>query len=130
MTRLDQQLAFIDELDKAKAVFRRSHLVGEDRKEDDAQHQWHFAVMALILAEHAAEPIDVGRVVAVAPRPDSGLGAGRDAGTRATRTAEDAVTERAKSAGRPKGTVRAMAKNCESAAVSVRATWGWKATAR
>lgn len=66
MTRLDQQLAFIDELDKAKAVFRRSHLVGEDRKEDDAQHQWHFAVMALILAEHAAEPIDVGRVIAMA----------------------------------------------------------------
>jgi putative hydrolase of HD superfamily len=63
--RLIDQLAFVDELDKAKGVFRRSHLVGEDRKEDDAQHQWHFAVMALILAEHAAEPIDVGRAVAM-----------------------------------------------------------------
>jgi putative hydrolase of HD superfamily len=64
--RLLEQLAFVDEMDKAKGVFRRSHLVGEDRNEDDAQHQWHFAVMALILAEHAAEPIDVGRVVAMA----------------------------------------------------------------
>ena len=63
--RLNDQLAFVDEMDKAKAVFRRSHLVGEDRKEDDAQHQWHLAVMALVLAEHAAEPIDVGRVVAM-----------------------------------------------------------------
>jgi putative hydrolase of HD superfamily len=63
--RLNEQLTFVDEMDKAKGVFRRSHLVGEDRKEDDAQHQWHFAVMALILAEHAAEPIDVGRVVAM-----------------------------------------------------------------
>lgn len=64
--RLQQQLAFVDELDKAKAVFRRSRLVGETRNEDDAQHQWHFAVMALVLAEHAAEPVDVGRVVAMA----------------------------------------------------------------
>lgn len=63
--RLLDQLAFVDEMDKAKGVFRRSHLVGEERKEDDAQHQWHFAVMALILAEHAPEPIDVGRVVAM-----------------------------------------------------------------
>jgi putative hydrolase of HD superfamily len=64
--RLARQLAFVDELDKAKAVFRRSWLVSEERNEDDAQHQWHFAVMALILAEHAAEPVDVGRVVAMA----------------------------------------------------------------
>ena len=65
-SRLLDQLAFVDEMDKAKAVFRRSHLVGEDRKEDDAQHQWHFAVMALVLAEHAAEAVDVGRVLAMA----------------------------------------------------------------
>ena len=64
--RLRQQLAFLDELDKAKAVFRRSRLAGEDRYEDDAQHQWHFAVMALVLAEHAIEPVDIGRVVAMA----------------------------------------------------------------
>jgi len=63
--RLLAQLDFLRELDKAKNVLRQSHVTGTDRREDDAQHQWHVAVMALLLAEHAAEPVDVGRVVAM-----------------------------------------------------------------
>ena len=60
-----RQLEFLRELDKAKGVLRQSHTTVGDRREDDAQHQWHVAVMALFLAEHAAEPVDVGRVVAM-----------------------------------------------------------------
>ena len=63
--RLIRQLGFVRELDKAKGVLRQSHTTVGDRREDDAQHQWHVAVMALLLAEHAAEPVDVGRVVAM-----------------------------------------------------------------
>jgi putative hydrolase of HD superfamily len=63
--RLVAQLAFLRELDKAKNVLRQSHVEGSARREDDAQHQWHVAVMALLLAEHAEEPVDVSRVVAM-----------------------------------------------------------------
>lgn len=63
--RLVAQLAFLRELDKVKLILRQSHVEGTDRREDDAQHQWHVAVMALFLAEHAGEPVDVARVVAM-----------------------------------------------------------------
>jgi putative hydrolase of HD superfamily len=58
-SRVTQQLTFLLELDKAKSVYRRSYLTTEDRLEDDAQHMWHLALFVLVLAEHAAEPIDV-----------------------------------------------------------------------
>lgn len=63
--RLNAQLAFLRELDAVKNILRQSHVAGTDRREDDAQHQWHVAVMALFLAEHAGEPVDVSRVVAM-----------------------------------------------------------------
>lgn len=62
-TRLQQQIAFILEIDKLKQVFRQSYLIDMSRTENDAEHSWHLAVMALLLAEHAAQPIDVARVV-------------------------------------------------------------------
>ena len=63
--RMLRQLEFVRELDKAKGVLRQSLTTVGERREDDAQHQWHVAVMALFLAEHAAEPVDVSRVVAM-----------------------------------------------------------------
>lgn len=63
--RLARQLAFCLEIDKVKAVLRRNTLTDGSRAEGDAEHQWHLAVMALILAEHAARPVDVARVVAM-----------------------------------------------------------------
>jgi putative hydrolase of HD superfamily len=62
-TRLEQQLAFLLELDKAKSVFRQSYVTDGSRHENDAEHMWHLAMFVLVLAEHAAEPIDVGRVL-------------------------------------------------------------------
>lgn len=61
--RLDAQLAFVLELDKAKNVLRQSLLADGSRRENDAEHMWHVAVAAAVLAEHAAEPVDIGRVV-------------------------------------------------------------------
>ena len=61
--RLQRQLRFILEIDKLKGVLRRSYLVGADRRENSAEHSWHVAVMAVVLAEHAGAPVDVGRVV-------------------------------------------------------------------
>ena len=56
--RLARQLQFILEIDKLKAVLRRSLLLDSHRRENSAEHSWHLAMMALVLAEHANEPID------------------------------------------------------------------------
>ena len=61
--RLQQQITFLLELDKLKTVLRRSRPVGSVRYEDSAQHSWHLAMMALVLAEHADDTIDIGRVL-------------------------------------------------------------------
>lgn len=60
---LMQQLAFIKEIDKVKYIQRRTKLFHSDRNENDAEHSWHLAMMTLVLAEHANEPIDVLKVL-------------------------------------------------------------------
>lgn len=59
MERLEQQMSFLLEMDKLKSVIRQTYLADGSRKEDDAEHSWHLAMMAFILAEYANEPIDV-----------------------------------------------------------------------
>ncbi len=61
--RLQQQLAFALELDKEKNVLRQTHLSGHGRRENDAEHAWHMAIMAYLLREYANEPVDAGRVM-------------------------------------------------------------------
>ncbi len=61
--RLHEQIRFILEIDKLKGVVRRSYLADASRRENSAEHSWHVAVMAAVLAEHANEPVDAGRVV-------------------------------------------------------------------
>ena len=61
--RFEQQIAFILELDKLKNVYRRSLVLHEDRAENDAEHSFHLAIMAALLAEHANEPVDVLHVM-------------------------------------------------------------------
>lgn len=61
--RLKKQLAFILEIDKEKNIFRQTHLSGHGRRENDAEHAWHMAVMAYLLREYANEPVDIGKVM-------------------------------------------------------------------
>lgn len=61
--RLAAQIGFIVEVDQLKTVLRQSPLVAERRRENDAEHSWHLALMVPLLAEYADEPIDVGRTV-------------------------------------------------------------------
>lgn len=58
-----KQIAFIKEIDKIKYIQRKTKLLNSDRNENDAEHSWHLAVMAIVLAEHSNEPIDVLKVV-------------------------------------------------------------------
>ena len=63
MTRLEQQIAFILEIDKVKDVFRQNYLASGNRRENDAEHSWHIALMAIILKEYAKDDIDVLKVM-------------------------------------------------------------------
>jgi putative hydrolase of HD superfamily len=58
-----KQIAFIHEIDKVKYILRKTKLFNSNRNENDAEHSWHLAIMAIILAEHANEPVDVLKVV-------------------------------------------------------------------
>jgi putative hydrolase of HD superfamily len=60
---LDQQIRFLVELDRLKLVSRQSPLMDGSRLENSAEHSWHVAIAALVLAPYADEPIDVQRVV-------------------------------------------------------------------
>ena len=61
--RLERQLAFALEIDKEKNVFRQTSLSGHGRKENDAEHAWHMAIMAYLLREYANEDVDIAKVM-------------------------------------------------------------------
>ena len=63
MERIEQQAAFAVEIDKVKNIFRQTWLADGSRKENDAEHAWHAALMAVLLAEYSNEPIDILKVV-------------------------------------------------------------------
>ena len=61
--RLERQLRFILEVDKSKQVFRQTYLADGSRKENDAEHSWHLALMCALLGEYANESIDVAKTM-------------------------------------------------------------------
>lgn len=54
---------FILEIDKAKNIFRQTYLSDGKRKENDAEHSWHLAMMAFVLSEHFESDIDILKVM-------------------------------------------------------------------
>lgn len=62
--RIAQQVSFLMEIDKLKAIIRQSPIINENRKENDAEHSWHLATMAIFLKEYAADPdVDILQAV-------------------------------------------------------------------
>ena len=61
--RLAEQIEFIVAVDRLKQVFRRTRLTDDDRWENDAEHSWHLALMAVVLGEHAATEVDLCKVL-------------------------------------------------------------------
>lgn len=53
--RLKKQFDFIKEIDKEKFIQRQTLLTGGERKENDAEHAWHMALMTVLLSEYANE---------------------------------------------------------------------------
>lgn len=64
-SRLNQQFDFIREIDKEKLIGRQTYIADGSRKENDAEHAWHLAIMAILLHEHANEQIDILKTVAM-----------------------------------------------------------------
>lgn len=52
---LQKQLSFIVEVDKVKNIMRRTLLIDGSRRENDAEHSWHLAIMAMLLTEYAED---------------------------------------------------------------------------
>lgn len=61
--RLEQQFRFLREIDREKFIGRQTYLTDGIRKENDAEHAWHMALMTVLLSEYANEPIDVLKTV-------------------------------------------------------------------
>ena len=61
--RLKSQLDFALEIDKEKNILRQTHLSGHGRRENDAEHAWHMAIMAYVLREYANEEVDIAKVM-------------------------------------------------------------------
>ena len=62
--RFSKQIDFLIEMDKMKNIYRRTRVLHEDRSENDAEHAWHLAMLALVLSEYANEPVDLKTVLA------------------------------------------------------------------
>ncbi|EGU37696.1 hypothetical protein VII00023_07129 [Vibrio ichthyoenteri ATCC 700023] len=64
MQRLEQQLNLVIELDQLKNVLRRTRVKSaEGRLENSAEHSWHVALMAILMQEHANQPVDIAKVM-------------------------------------------------------------------
>lgn len=61
--RFEKQLEFCKEIDKEKFVERQTYLTDGIRKENDAEHSWHMAMMAAILSEYSNEKIDLAKTL-------------------------------------------------------------------
>lgn len=61
--RLKQQMDFLLEVDKLKFINRQTYLSDGTRRENDAEHSWHLALMAVLLSEHADEEVDLLKVI-------------------------------------------------------------------
>jgi len=64
--RFEDQLNFILEIDKEKNILRQTHLSNHGRRENDAEHAWHMAIMIYLLKEYANEEIDLAKTMMMA----------------------------------------------------------------
>lgn len=64
--RLKKQLEFMIEIDKMKNIYRQTYVLHENRKENDAEHSWHIAILAFLLSEYSNTQIDVLKTIKMA----------------------------------------------------------------
>ncbi len=64
--KIKNQIKFVMVIDEMKNIFRRNLIIDGSRRENDAEHSWHLAMLAMILEEYSAEKIDLERVLKIA----------------------------------------------------------------
>ena len=64
--KIHNQIKFAITIDEMKNIFRRNLLADGSRRENDAEHSWHLAMLAMILEEYSAEKVDIERVLKIA----------------------------------------------------------------
>ena len=63
MSRLARQIEFLVEIDRLKGIIRQSLLMDGSRQENSAEHSWHLALLAMVLAEHSRVPVNLSKVL-------------------------------------------------------------------
>ena len=63
MQAIEDILNFVVEIEKLKAIQRKTKPVGLDRYENSAEHSWHICLTALMLKDYANEPVNIDRVI-------------------------------------------------------------------
>lgn len=61
--RIKKQMDFSLEIDKEKEIYRQTSISGHGRKENDAEHAWHMAIMAYLFKEYSNEEVNIERVM-------------------------------------------------------------------
>ena len=65
--KLQNQLKFLAIADNMKQIFRQTTLIDGSRYENDAEHSWHLALMAMTLFEYCAlDGVNIDRVLKMA----------------------------------------------------------------
>ncbi|GJM36980.1 MAG: phosphohydrolase [Acidimicrobiales bacterium] len=64
-TDLADRIRFVYELDKLKSELRQTLLADGSRRENSGEHSWHLAMLAMVMAPHAKEPIDLDRAIRI-----------------------------------------------------------------
>ena len=62
-SNFEKQISFIKEIDKLKYIQRKTSLFNSTRNENDAEHSWHLAMMALVMSEQSNEKVDLLKVI-------------------------------------------------------------------
>lgn len=65
-SELQRQMGFLMEIDKLKTVLRRAYISDSSRRENSAEHSWHMAMAAMVLAEYSVEKVDISKVIKMA----------------------------------------------------------------
>ncbi len=60
--RLKRQIDFLKGID-IKSVFRRTCLFDNSRQDNDAEHCWYLAVMAIVFAKYSNQAVDISKVI-------------------------------------------------------------------
>lgn len=60
---INKDLEFVVKIEEMKKIFRMTKIIGTDRRENDAEHSFHIAIMSLILEKYAKEKVDINKVI-------------------------------------------------------------------